>query len=205
MFLYHYLCLLSDVIMLRVLFILISIPILSSITPVVGQINWLTWEEAQAKNAKEPRKFIVDVYTQWCGWCKKMDKETFAQPDIVKYINKHYYAIKFDAETKTDILFKDQTYQYLRSGNSGYHQLAAELTFGKLSYPTIVFLDERLNVLQPIPGYKDTASLDKILKYFAEDYYKTTPWKKYEEMYNTKSMAPAGKTGVPVQTVKSGN
>ncbi len=150
--------------------------------PSIAQINWLTWEEAQAKNQVEPRKFIIDVYTQWCGWCKKMDKATFQQPDISSYINKNYYAVKFDAETKTDINFKNKPYKFVRQGSSGYHELAAEITFGKLSYPTLVFLDEKLNVIQPIPGYKDPGSLDKIMKYFAEDYYKTTPWKKYEMM-----------------------
>ncbi len=182
--------------MIRVLLILVFIPFLSLLTPVAGQVNWLTWEEAQARNKKEPRKFIVDVYTQWCGWCKKMDKETFDNPDISKYINKNFYPVKFDAETKTDINFNDKIYSFIKSGSSGYHQLASEITFGKLSYPTIVFIDERLNVVQPIPGFKDVMSLDKIMKYFAEDYYKTTPWKKYEEMYNLKQ------TPVPV---KSGN
>ncbi len=151
------------------------------------QIQWLTWEEAQARNQKEPRKFIVDVYTQWCGWCKKMDKATFEQPEISAYINKNYYPVKFDAETREDINFNDRVFKYIRTGTSGYNELAAEITFGKLSYPTIVFLDENLNVIQPIPGYKDPGSLDKIMKYFAEDYYKTTPWKKYEEMYLMKN------------------
>ncbi|MGB3078914.1 MAG: DUF255 domain-containing protein, partial [Saprospiraceae bacterium] len=50
--------------------------------PATAQINWLTWEEAQAKNQQHPKKFIVDVYTQWCGWCKKMDKATFEEPKI---------------------------------------------------------------------------------------------------------------------------
>ncbi len=184
------------VMMFRVLLSLVFIPFLSLLTPVAAQVNWLTWEEAQARNKKEPRKFIVDVYTQWCGWCKKMDKETFDNADITKYINKNFYAVKFDAETKSDINFNNKVYSYIKSGSGGYHQLASEITFGKLSYPTIVFLDEKLNVLQPIPGYKDIMSLDKIMKYFAEDYYKTTPWKKYEEMYNLKQ------TPVPV---KSGN
>jgi thioredoxin-related protein len=157
------------------------------VSPVLAQeINWMTWEEAQAKNAKEPRKFIVDVYTQWCGWCKKMDKATFEQPDISKYINQNYYAVKFDAETKEDINFNNRVFKYVKSGTTGYNELAVEITFGKLSYPTIVFLDETLNVIQPIPGYKDPASLDKIMKYFAEDYYKSMPWKKYEEMYLAK-------------------
>lgn len=169
--------------MIRVFLIVFFMPLLSLVTPASAQINWLTWEEAQARNEKEPRKFFIDVYTQWCGWCKKMDKETFSNPDIIKYVNKHFYAIKFDAETREEINFDDKPYEYIKSGNSGYHKLAAEVTFGKLTYPTFVFLDEKLNILQPIPGYKDVLSLDKIMKYFAENYYKTTPWKKYEEMY----------------------
>ena len=168
--------------MIRILSILALFVCFCNLTPVSAQINWLTWEEAQAKNQAEPRKIMVDVYTQWCGWCKKMDKATFEQPSISSYINKHYYAVKFDAETKTDINFKNKPYKYVRQGSTGYHELAAEITFGKLSFPTIVFIDEKLNVLQPIPGYQSPESLDKIMKYFAEGYYKTTPWKKYEEM-----------------------
>jgi thioredoxin-related protein len=176
--------------MIRVFLIAFLLPFFSLLSPVAAQINWLTWEEAQIKNKQEPRKFIVDVYTQWCGWCKKMDKETFDQAGIANYVNKNYYAVKFDAETKTDILFNDKVYKYIKSGAGGYHELAAELTFGKLSYPTIVFLDEKLNVLQPLPGYKDVKALDMILRFFAEDYYKTTPWKKYEEMYIQQTPKP---------------
>lgn len=168
----------------RVFSMLLICVAVGHLAPVSAQeIQWLNWEEAQARNAKEPRKFIVDVYTQWCGWCKKMDKATFEQPDISKYINENYYAVKFDAETKEDIMFNNRVFKYVRSGTSGYNELAVEITFGKLSYPTIVFLDEKLNVIQPIPGYKDPSSLDKIMKYFAENYYKSMPWKKYEEMY----------------------
>jgi thioredoxin-related protein len=163
---------------------------------VSGQVQWLSWEDAQARNAREPRKFIVDVYTQWCGWCKKMDKSTFEQAGISAYVNEHFYPVKFDAETKTDIQFKGQTYRYVRSGSTGYHELAAELTFGKLSFPTIVYLDEKLNVIQPIPGFKDPAAMDKILRFFAEDYFRTMPWKKFEEMYDSR---PTATPGAPVQ------
>jgi thioredoxin-related protein len=186
--------------MIRAFSVSFIVLVLSCLSTVTGQINWVTWEEAQARNQKEPRKFIIDVYTQWCGWCKKMDKATFGNTDISSYINKHYYAIKFDAETKTDISFKERVFKYVRSGSTGYHELAAEITFGKLSYPTIVFLDETLNVIQPIPGFKDPTSLDKILRYFAEDFYKTTPWKKYEMMYMLQNPPPP-----PPVPAKSGN
>ncbi len=170
--------------MIRVFSIVYFFSLVMSCTPATAQqINWLTWEEAQAKNKEKPKKLFVDVYTQWCGWCKKMDKTTYEEPGVVNYINKNYYPIKFDAETKDDISFNNKVYKYVHSGASGYHELASEILFGKFSYPTLVFMDENLNVIQPIPGYQDPGALNKIMKYFAEDYYKTTPWKKYDEMY----------------------
>ncbi|HSJ67441.1 MAG TPA: DUF255 domain-containing protein, partial [Anditalea sp.] len=51
------------------------------------KINWLTFEEAAAMTEKDPKMIIVDVYTDWCGWCKKMDKGTFTDPTVVEYIN----------------------------------------------------------------------------------------------------------------------
>ncbi len=148
------------------------------------EINWLSWEEAVEASKVEKKKFFVDVYTEWCGWCKKMDATTFRSPSIVEYINENYYAIKFDAEQKEDIMLKGKVYKFNRSGKRGYHQLAAEITRGRLSYPTIVFLDENLNLIQPIAGYRDTKSFDMIIRYFAEDHHTSMPWKKYTQNYN---------------------
>ena len=161
------------------------------------EVKWLSWSEASklAETDKNPKKIFIDIYTDWCGWCKKMDKETFAQKDICDYINKNYHAIKFDAGTTNDIELKGKVYKYIKTNKGGYHELASEIMFGKLSYPTIVFMDEKFNILQPIPGYKDPQSLDKIMKYFAEDYYKSTPWKKYEEMYNQSAPKPVPAKG----------
>ena len=149
------------------------------ITFAQSKVNWLTWEEAVELSKVEKRKFFVDVYTDWCGWCKKMDKATFQKPDIAKYLNENYYPIKFNAEQKGDISLNDKLYKFVKSGKNGYHELAVEITYGKLSYPTIVFLDENAKVIQPISGYKDAPMFKKIMSYFAEDHFKTTPWKKY--------------------------
>lgn len=146
-------------------------------------VKWLTWEEAVALSKKEPRKFFVDVYTDWCGWCKKMDKATFENPSVASYLNDHYYPIKFNAEQRTEIKINDKTYQYVSSGMRGYHQLAAEITFNRLSYPTIVFLDENLKVIQPVPGFREAGEFQKMMKYFAEDHHKTTPWTKFINSY----------------------
>lgn len=144
------------------------------------KIDWLSWEEALEMAEHEKRKFVVDVYTDWCGWCKKMDAATFQNPKIVGYINDTYYPIKFNAEQKEEIRLKEKVYHFVRSGGRrGYHELAAKITYGKLSYPTIVFLDENLDIIQPIPGFKDARTFEMIIKYFGENHHKTTPWKQY--------------------------
>ncbi|MGV3585410.1 MAG: thioredoxin family protein, partial [Adhaeribacter sp.] len=68
-----------------------------------GKINWLSLEEAAVLNKKEPRKMVIDVYTDWCGWCRKMDQSTFSDPEVADYVNKNFYAVKLDAEGKKPI------------------------------------------------------------------------------------------------------
>ena len=58
------------------------------------EVKWLTFEEAIELNRREPRKIMIDVYTDWCSWCKVMDKNTFNQAVIANYLNKTYYQVK---------------------------------------------------------------------------------------------------------------
>lgn len=147
-------------------------------------INWLQWEEAM-KTSEKPtgKKYIVDLYTDWCGWCKKMDLTTFRNPIITQIIDNYYVPIKFNAEGREDIRYNDKVYSFTKGGRRGYHRLAAELTKGRLSYPTLVFMDENANVIQAIPGYQDACTLEKIMTYFSGDYHKTTTWVRYENEY----------------------
>lgn len=158
------------------------------------KIQWKTWAEVIELQKKESRKIFVDIHTEWCGWCKKMDKATFQKDHIAKFVNENYYAVKFDAEDKSDIRFNGRVYKYIKSGKSGYNELAVELTRGKLSFPTIVFIDEELNIIQPIPGFQDVNTFEMIMNYFAGDHYKTTPWKRYTATYRGN-----GTRGVPVR------
>lgn len=147
-------------------------------------VNWLTWEEAMSKSKVAKKKLLVDVYTDWCGWCKRMEATTFSQEHLVKYINENFYPVKFNAEAKQDILFNGRTFKFIKSGMRGYHELAAEITRGRLSYPTIVFMDENLEVIQPIPGYKDANEFEVIVTYFGQNEHKKTPWETYYRTYS---------------------
>jgi thioredoxin-related protein len=151
--------------------------------PPAGAINWMSWEDALVKMKTQPRKILVDVYTDWCGWCKRMDASTFQEKQIANYVNKHYYAVKFNAEQKQDIVFNNKTYKFVNNGRRGYHELALEITRGRLSYPTVVFLDENLDIIQPIPGYKNSLEFEQIVTYFGENQHKKTPWETYQASY----------------------
>lgn len=138
-----------------------------------GEINWVTLEEAVELQKKKPKKIIMDMYTAWCGPCKMLDRNTFQNKDVAEYVNKHYYAVKFNAEGNEEVNFKGKKY-----GNPRYDPAKAkrrnsahELSryFSIRSYPTMVFLDEKADFIAPIIGYKTPQQLELYLKMFKKD------------------------------------
>lgn len=151
--------------------------------PPIPSIKWMSWEEAMERSATEPRKIIVDIYTVWCTWCDKMDEYTFSDPEIAHYINERFYPVKFDAEQKIKLKYKDKEYGYSKAGKRSYHDLAKELMGGRFSFPTIVFLDEELNVIQCVAGFKTPQQFQQITIYFADDHYRKVPWSTFRMNY----------------------
>ena len=145
------------------------------------EVKWLSWEEAVklAETDTNPKKTFVDVYTDWCGWCKKMDKETFQNKEVANYMSKAFYMVKMDGEGKENIEHQGKTYKFIASGRRGYHELPAMLMQGKINYPTTVFLDEKQKMLSPIPGYQKPISFLKIAKFFGDNIYKEKDWETY--------------------------
>jgi len=140
-------------------------------------LTWLTFEQAVALQSKSPKKIMIDVYTDWCGWCKKMDKYTYTDTSVIRKIKENFYLVKLNAEQKEDILFKNKTFTFKPEYKS--HELAVSLLNGQMSYPTTVFLDEDFNMLTSVPGYLTPKDLNPILKYFGENIYKNMNWKEY--------------------------
>lgn len=151
-----------------------------------GVINWMSLEQALEKSKTEKKKIFVDLYTDWCGWCKHMDSTTFVDARVARYLNEHYYPVKFNAEQDKDIVFKDKTYKFKKNGSRGYHELAVLWLNNRLSFPTTVFLDENQQLIQPVPGYQDALKMEAIINYFGSDSHKKTPWETYEKNFGPK-------------------
>ena len=143
------------------------------------KIRWLTMEQAYAFNQTKPRKFMIDLYTDWCGWCKVMDKNTFTNAKVIDYVNKTYYAVKFNAEQAEDVTLGAKKYKFLPQAKA--HELAVTFLNGQMSYPNIVFLDEKMGMIQPVPGYQEPAAFHKIIAFFGGNYYQKEQFEEFSK------------------------
>jgi len=154
-------------------------PLFSFAQETQSEIEWMSWTEAMEANAKNPKKIYVDLYTKWCGYCKKMDNTTFKDQEVIQAMNEDFYAVKFDAEQKDPIEFMGHTFTYEKAGKRGVHMLAYSLTSGKLAYPTFVLLDEDIARIMVSPGYKGKADVLKELEFVSNELYKSQSFESY--------------------------
>ena len=173
---------------------LLLIVLLASFKPMTNEtekeINWVTMEEAIELQKTVPKKIMMDVYTNWCGPCKMLDKNTFHNADVADYVNEHFYAVKFNGEGNESVTYKDKTY-----GNPSYDATKANkrnsahdfARFLKVrAYPTMLFFDEEANFITPVTGYLKPQQLELYLKLFQSDKYKEmTTQEQFNEYYKS--------------------
>ncbi len=148
-----------------------------------SEIKWMTIDQSLASTKSINKKFIlVDIYTDWCGWCKKMDENTFQDASVVSLLNESFTTVKLNAETPNPVSFNGKTYSFTKTGARGANQLALDLgsVGGKLGYPTLVVLDANGTKLQAFPGFKDVESMNAILKFYNSGSYKTMDFQQFQ-------------------------
>ena len=149
-----------------------------------SDINWMSFEEAYLKCKKNPRPILVDIYTTWCGPCKLMNAQTFSNPRISKYINEHFYAVKFDAESKDTVKFDSYVFVSTDpSTENAPHQFAASILDNQLSYPSIVFLNNQVQRLDIIKGFQPPKTFEFVLNYYGSGQYQTTKWEDFQKTF----------------------
>ena len=137
-------------------------------------IQWMTLAEAIEAQKENPKKIIIDVYTDWCGPCKLMDKNTFQNRDVAAYISKHYYAVKFNAEGNESITysgneFSNPNYDPEKKGRNATHQFTQYL--GVKGYPSVIFMSETNDLIMPLVGYQKPQQIELFLKMIKQGDY----------------------------------
>lgn len=130
------------------------------------QLQHHKFEEIENLQKTEKRKLIVFIHTDWCQYCKAMQNTTFKDKKITESLNKDFYFIKFNAESKQNILFNNFTFKYQPTGtNTGVHELAKALGTinGKLSYPTLVIINTENEIIFQYNGFINTNSFSELI------------------------------------------
>lgn len=150
-------------------------------------VQWLSWNDGISKATKENKKILLYIYTSSCVWCRKMERETFANEAVAQLVKAEFVAIKLNASDNSELEFKGKTYRFVGSATGGCNGLAAELLGGRMSFPSVAFLDETQQTLQALAGFKTAEDFSAIATYYGKNYYQTMPWSSFQKKY-----APGG-------------
>jgi len=128
-----------------------------------AEIQWYAFDKGLAKAQAEGKVLVVDFYTDWCHWCKEMDKQTYSEKNIIKYASDKLIMAKLNAETEKKYKFKEAEY----SGR----QLSQ--IFGVTGFPTTAFVKSNGELITAVSGFISPEKFIHILKYLAENHYET--------------------------------
>jgi uncharacterized protein YyaL (SSP411 family) len=151
--------------------------------PVKAKLKWMTLAQAEAAMKIKPKPVLIDLYTDWCGWCKVMDKNTYANEKVISYLEEKFYPVKLDAETRDSLSWGGKKYKY----NSQYriNDFAIYLTEGQLSFPTTIIINDKDATPQNIVGYLKPAELEPIAKFFGEGNFGKKSYESFQKGFKS--------------------
>ena len=121
-------------------------------------LEWTTIGQALESAPKQDKLIVLDVYTDWCGWCKRMDRDTYADSGVVSYLKSHYVASKMNPEKSGKVMYDGKEYSLGQFGQA----------LGISGYPATVFFNKKGEVLTVVPGYMPPKDFLPLLKYFGD-------------------------------------
>lgn len=149
------------------------------------QVKWLTIEKASTTHNE--RLYMIDFYTSWCGWCKKMDSETFSDPTVQKILNNYYNPVKFNAEGNSEFTWNNIKFTNTPTppgSRPATHMFAKTILGQKMGFPSFGIFNENQTLITVVQGYNNAKEFAMILWYFASGDYKKYPYEKYQTIFD---------------------
>ena len=143
-------------------------------------VGWLTPEEMSVRFAETKLPILVDVFTNWCGFCKVMDKKTWKNDSVAAYVNSHFYTVKIDAESRQPYLWMGTQYNFEERYKA--NMLAVKLLEGRMSYPSTIIIPEK-GEPEIIQGAFTPAELEVVLKYYGGKTNETIPPQQFQKKF----------------------
>ena len=152
------------------------------------QVEWKTIEQAAKTDTKSNAKlYFVDFYTSWCGWCKKMDRETFSNPVVAKILNAYYIPVKFDAEGGSEFTWRGTKYSNMATppgSRPSTHSFAKAILGTQMGFPSFAVFNSDQSKITIIQGYQSANDFIVMLWYFASGDNKRYPFDKYQKIFD---------------------
>jgi len=134
------------------------------------KIKWHSYNDGVTLARTQNKKLLIDVYTDWCGWCKKMDSEVYSDENIRTLVADHFIAVKLNAESSNSVTV----------GTDQLDEAGVARAMGVTGYPTTVFLESGAGPITKISGYMEAKEFATVLRFIGEDHYKTTTFEKFK-------------------------
>jgi len=146
---------------------------LFAVVSIAGEnLSWLTFDKGLAEAKKSDKKILVDVYTDWCGWCKRMDRDTYLNKEVAGYLAQQFVLVKLNAESDQRLHYKGKSYSEAEIAHS----------FHVTGYPTTLFFEPNGDHITSLSGYVKADEFLNITKFIGENYYKTKKFEEYMHM-----------------------
>ncbi len=135
-----------------------------------GKIQWHSFNDGVTLARTQNKKLLIDVYTDWCGWCKKMDSEVYTDENIRTIVASNFIAVRLNAESATNVTV----------GTDQLDEASLARALGVTGYPTTVFLESGAGPITKIAGYMEAKEFATVLRFIGEDHYKNTTFEQFK-------------------------